>query len=252
MPGTKPAKAKGNAKPNSLMIVYGYDEERRGRAAVFQEPDFKLARKAAGLMNFKVFVGKAEKLQSALDGVKAGRVHATGTSFVPVVIIDRLEELIDTLQMPLPPLPRPPAHLPASWDAIEIGHLVLGQADDPKAGYWEATVGAVDGDMLALKARDFPEVTVNRHRAAVALMYTLEYAAPKDLSEAAPGLPKDWASLAPDHLVLALLKPSEGWFEAVVTEVEGRRVVLKWRDDPKAAKFTRTFSEIALLYPKAP
>lgn len=251
-PSTKPVNATPAAKSKSLMIVYGYDEERRARAAVFHEADFKLARKAAGLMGFKVFVGKAEKVQFALDGIKAGRVHATDTSFVPVVIVDRLEELIDTLSLPLPPLPKPPAHLPVSWDAIAVRHLVLGQADDPKAGYYEGTVEAIDGDMVTLKARDFPEVTVKRHRAAVALMYTPGYAPPQALADAAPGLPKDWESIAPDHLVLALLGPSQGWYEAVVTERDGRRVVLKWRDDPKLPKITRTLSEIALLYPKAP
>lgn len=74
--------------------------------------------------------------------------------------------------------------------------MVVAEADDPALGWWPAVVEAVDADILSLRAKDFSEVTASRHRAAVALIYTPQYVAPRDLSDAAPGLPRGWANLA--------------------------------------------------------
>jgi hypothetical protein len=59
--------------------------------------------------------------------------------------------------------------LPATWDDIDVGHLVI--ARDGDAGWWEAIVVARAGDMLTLKWRDYPkQAPLVLHRAALALL----------------------------------------------------------------------------------
>jgi hypothetical protein len=58
--------------------------------------------------------------------------------------------------------------LPASWDQIEVGHMVIAAEGQP---YYAAIVVARDGDMLTLKWRDYPQdPTTIRHASAVALL----------------------------------------------------------------------------------
>ena len=45
------------------------------------------------------------------------------------------------------------AALPASWDNIEVGHMVIAAEGQP---WYAAIVVARDGDMLTLKWRDYP------------------------------------------------------------------------------------------------
>ena len=64
------------------------------------------------------------------------------------------------------------------------------------------------------------------------------------------GLPSDWASLTKGHLVIALEDdPQDGWWEAVVVDVDGDMLTLKWRYFPKQALVQRHRSAVALLYP---
>ena len=98
---------------------------------------------------------------------RAGRIYANGRAFVPYVrreFYDKLNELAG---------PAPAPGLPVSWDAIDVGHLVIAQegADD---GWWEAIVVEKNDDMLTLRWRDYPhrphQPRVIRHRATVALL----------------------------------------------------------------------------------
>jgi len=244
-------------KPKSkrVMVLYGLDEHEKPRAAVFGEPNFKLARKAAGLMNLTVHVGLAPDLAHALKGIRPGRIYGTGAGFVPNIKPKRYEELLQALQPKEKATEAKdglPVRLPRSRDDIEVGHQMSAQADDPSLGWWETTVEAVEGQMLSLRAVDFPEVSVSRHRHAVALGFTPEYMPPSDLGEAAPGLPTDWASLREGHLVLAHDGPGEGWWDALVVEAREQDVVVRWRDYPKPAKLIRPVRQIALLCPTPP
>ncbi len=67
---------------------------------------------------------------------------------------------------------QPASGLPANWDKIAVGHLVIAQDDEAaKPGWWEAIVLARDNDMLTLKWRDWPGYpTIVRHAGAVALL----------------------------------------------------------------------------------
>jgi hypothetical protein len=65
---------------------------------------------------------------------------------------------------------QPAPSLPATWDDVAVGHLVIAY-EDAINGWWEAIVLARDGDMLTLKWRDYPwQPNVRRHAGAVALL----------------------------------------------------------------------------------
>lgn len=234
------------------MLVYGLDDEQQPRAAIFQQSDFKLAKKGAELLRLKSIIGKAEQLMPALKGIKEGKAQATQSGFAPAIEQARLDELVAALKSPPSPTHATAPKLPATWASIKAGHVVMAQADDKADGWWPVVVEAVEGDILVLRSIDFPEITVKRHRSAVALGYTPGYEPPEGLAEVTPGLPKDWSSLTSGHLVIALESRTEGSYEALVTKVEGKTLSLRWRDSPRQADFTRTLDQIALLNPKLP
>ena len=114
------------------LVVYGFDENKKPRAAKFAEPEFELARKAADLMKLTVFEGDATKLRRALKNVRAGNVYASGWAFVPS--IPRRNQF-DALVAKLTSIKSETTDavvdtgLPVSWDSIAIGQTVLGQAE---------------------------------------------------------------------------------------------------------------------------
>jgi hypothetical protein len=64
---------------------------------------------------------------------------------------------------------QPAPGLPATWDEIAVGHLVIAH-EGVKDGWWEAIVLARDGDMLTLKWRDYQQPNIVRHAGSVALL----------------------------------------------------------------------------------
>jgi hypothetical protein len=56
----------------------------------------------------------------------------------------------------------------------------------------------------------------------------------------------DGDPLAIGNVVLAT-ESKEGWWEAIVLDVENDRVGLRWRDWPKLKRFTRSRAEIAII-----
>ena len=64
-----------------------------------------------------------------------------------------------------------------------------------------------------------------------------------------PPLPKTWTDIKPGNLVIAHENHIEGWWEAIVVEVAGDKLTLRWRDYPKTPPIVRTATEVALLYP---
>jgi hypothetical protein len=243
-------------KPVRVLVVYGFDENKKPRAAKFSEPEFKLARRAADLMKLEAFETDVPKLRRAFKKLPAGKVYASGWGFVPNVRQNQFNNLLRIIEATEFKEPESPSqtNLPASWDAIAADHLVLGQADAAEDGWWPAIVESVDGDMLVLQARDFPEApTVTRHRSSVALLYTAEFEAPEHTGSFAPGLPVSWATLVFGQLVLAQdTKPENGWWEAEIVEMEGDYLTLQWRDFPRQPKVKRHRTAVALLNPVPP
>jgi hypothetical protein len=60
--------------------------------------------------------------------------------------------------------------LPRSWEAIDVGHMVLAH-ESPVDGWWEAVVIKREDDILTLRYRDAPKLpTFIRHLSTVALV----------------------------------------------------------------------------------
>jgi hypothetical protein len=87
-------------------------------------------------------------------------------------------KIVEQLKLAGQPVPGPTAQataeqpgpgLPATWDDISVGHLVIAH-ESAIEGWWEAIVLARDGDMLTLRWRDYQQPHVVRHAGSVALL----------------------------------------------------------------------------------
>ena len=97
---------------------------------------------------------------------------------MPPVSRNLYGKIVEQLKLAGQPVPSPTAQanaeqpapgLPATWDDIAVGHLVIAH-EGVKDGWWEAIVLARDGDMLTLRWRDYQQPNVVRHAGAVALL----------------------------------------------------------------------------------
>ena len=64
-----------------------------------------------------------------------------------------------------------------------------------------------------------------------------------------PGLPRNWDEIAPGHLVIATEGPGNGWWDAIVVEVNGDMLTLHWRDFPWQPDVVQHRSTVALIKP---
>jgi hypothetical protein len=62
-------------------------------------------------------------------------------------------------------------------------------------------------------------------------------------------LPPNWDGIATGDVVVAQETLEDGWYEAIVVEVRGEMLTLRWHDWPKDRSFSRHRLSIALLYP---
>jgi len=179
MTKTTTKKANAAAKQSTApLIVLGYDENYKPRAARFPATDAELVAKAAQLMDLKVYEAASEDLAALAKKLPVGRLYSNGRGFVPNVRQSLYSEIIVTLagepqaaaigkdQDELPVA----TGLPRTWDEIAPGHLVIAQ-EALEYGWWEAIVVARNGDMFTLRFRDHPKLPkFVRHRSAIALM----------------------------------------------------------------------------------
>ena len=160
------------------LIVLGRDETGKPQAARFPASQSDLATKAAKAMN--LVVGKADgtALAELAEKLPTGRLYATGRGFVPPIRRNLYDKIVEQLKLAGQPVPgetnqsdaeQPAPGLPATWDDIAVGHLVIAH-ESAIDGWWEAIVLARDGDMLTLKWRDYQQPNVVRHAGSVALL----------------------------------------------------------------------------------
>ena len=62
-------------------------------------------------------------------------------------------------------------------------------------------------------------------------------------------LPKDWQEIGLGDLVVANDSREDGWYEAIVVQVDGDMLTLRWRDYPRERRIVRHRLRLALLYP---
>ena len=110
------------------VIVIGFDEKSKPRAARFAASHAALATKAAGLMGLTVcpITPAVAELSKKLPG---GRIYANGKGFVPNIRKNLFEKIVGAAGVTLPPAAptnlTPPTSLPSSWDDIDVGKIVL-------------------------------------------------------------------------------------------------------------------------------
>ena len=154
---------KSGIKPNSAaagkVVVFGLDSNWRPHAAWFPHTQADQARAAAKQLRLNVIDVPNGRAADLVVKLPAGQIHAAGPGMVPPVREDLYEKVVATLN-PRGEAGREPGEtvvteMPASWDAIKPGHLVLFHeclAD----GWWEAIVVNRSGDKVTLRCRDFP------------------------------------------------------------------------------------------------
>jgi hypothetical protein len=62
-----------------------------------------------------------------------------------------------------------------------------------------------------------------------------------------PPAPKSWAEITVGSLVIAHESVVDGWWEAIVLEVNGDKLMIRWRDYPRQPTVVRGKAEIAFL-----
>ena len=168
------------ANGSAELIVLGRDEAGKPRAARFPTGHDNLVAQAAKAMNLAVCKDDGDVLAELAQKLPSGRLYATGRGFVPPVGRSLYDRLVEQLRLAGQQVPgedaaqsgadQPAPSLPATWDDVAVGHLVIAY-EDAINGWWEAIVLARDGDMLTLKWRDYPwQPNVRRHAGAVALL----------------------------------------------------------------------------------
>ncbi len=243
-------KVENKIVPRKMLVVFGFDENKKPRAAQFTD-EFSLAKKAAALMQLSVYETDDARVRRRLKKLPQGKVYMSGWGLVPTVRQIQFDNLLKTTGATKPKAPEPKAQatLPSSWASIGVGDLVLGQADSAADGFHTAIVRGVVGDMLELQAVEY-KVKVFRHRLAVGLLFTPDFTPPAGESVAS-GLPTDWNGLATDHLILAPYSKEkrDGYYEAIVVAMKGDELTLKWRDIRGLPNIKRGRTTVALLNP---
>jgi hypothetical protein len=80
---TTKATAATKESPSAPLIVLGYDENHKPRAARFPAKDAELVAKAARLMDLRVYEAASEDLAALAKKLPEGRLYGNGRGFVP-------------------------------------------------------------------------------------------------------------------------------------------------------------------------
>jgi hypothetical protein len=167
--------AKVNAKPaaplaaGKILLVFGFDENDKPRAARFDAGKAELVHKAAAAMDLKVIETTADDYQAIAKKLPEGKLYANGKGFVPHIRSELYLKVTEALGSAAQ-APNVEQKYPKHWDEIGAGDLVLAQASLVD-GWWEAVVTGREERLLKLRWRDYPKYEpFTRNIAAVALI----------------------------------------------------------------------------------
>ena len=62
-------------------------------------------------------------------------------------------------------------------------------------------------------------------------------------------LPKTWDDIKVGSEVIAFESAEDGWWEAIVTEINGEMLTLRWRNYPRQPLVARRRHQVALRFP---
>jgi hypothetical protein len=175
-PARQAASPTKTSAPKAVMksfILFGADEYGKPRAARFAAEDPSLLAKAAEVLHVRLVEVTTPDMAALAAKLPTGRLHATGGGLIPhikdTLYRDIFAENIRWDPVPARPAPTP-QEVPASWEEIAPGNLVIAK-ETQECAWQEATVVERNGDFVTLQYRDYPYwPAVVRHRSAVALI----------------------------------------------------------------------------------
>jgi len=131
---TKAATKTADAADTKVLIVLGYDENQKPRAARFPATDANLVAKAAQVMDLKVYEATTEELTALAKKLPVGRLYSNGKGFVPNVRQNLYSQIIvelaphpqaavgkDTDELPVADRAWPPRHRSGSTGIRLVG-----------------------------------------------------------------------------------------------------------------------------------
>lgn len=190
----KKTEDKAAATKSEPMFAVGMDEKGKPRGARFARYNDQLVNAVLD-MGLWFVIAPSAAFADAAKKLPEGRQYESGKAFVPNIKQVLHDELAGIIRQPgetsqayrLENKPKAAddlsgsdpsvrcvspvtSGLPQSWDAIDVGHMVLAH-ESPDDGWWEAVVIKREDDILTLRYRDAPKLpTFIRHVTTVGLV----------------------------------------------------------------------------------